>query len=235
VKRRNFFKLGVVFITAGVMTGVGLIVVDGILPEAQVPPTVTPTALPDITVGVPLMLVVDDGQILFYDRPEGAAKPFHVEQGTILTVMVLEERREQGTEWFFLQLTEIEGRGWVRADEMMVIRVDPILTFDQFQFCLGSDASPSGPCGTSLPLSDSEVWLTYHFKGLKRGAILQTMVVVEGEQYHSKPQTWNGASSGTQLVNLVNAHHLPATPGLWTVKFYVDDQFVTETSVQIRP
>lgn len=235
MKRRNFFKLGVVFITAGVLTGVGLIVMDGVVPEAQVPPTVTPTALPDVTVGVPLMLIVDDGQILFYDQPDGAGKPYHVPQGTILTVMVVEERRVNGAEWFYLELTEIEGRGWVRADEMMVIRVDPILAFDRFQFCLGSDASPSGPCGTSLPLSDSEVWLTYHFKGLKRGAVVQTVVVVDGEQYQSQPRTWNGSADGTQLINLVNAHQLPAMPGLWTVKFYVDGQFVTETSVQIRP
>ena len=223
------------FITAGVLTGVGLIVMDGIGSEAQVPPIITPTALPDVTTGVPLMLVVQDGEIIFYDRPEGTEKPYLAPRGTILTVMVQEERRVNGAEWFYLELTEIEGRGWVKADEMLVIRVDPGIAFDQFQFCLGSAASPSGPCGTSLPLTDSEVWLTYHFKGLKRGAVLQTVVVVEGEQYQSQPRTWDGSADGTQLINLVNAHQLPGHPGLWTVKFYVDGTLIAETSVQIRP
>lgn len=242
MNRRNIFKFGILVISTGMLTGVGLIVWDtvgnGTTVIAQPPtptPIVTATTLPTVTLNVPLMLVVEDGEIVFYDQPDGMPKPFTVPNGTLLSVMVLEEQNVNGTEWFLLALTEVEGRGWVRANELMGIHVGPTMVFDRFQFCLGSSASPSGPCGSSLPLSDSEVWLTYHFTGLKRGAVVQTVVVVEGEQYHSAPQTWNGPADGTQLVNLVNAHQLQGQPGLWTVKFYVDGKFVTEASVQIRP
>lgn len=237
MNRRNIFKFGILVISTGMLTGVGLIVWDTtVIAQPPTPtPIVTATTLPTVTLNVPLMLVVEDGEIIFYDQPEGMPQPFSVPNGTLLSVMVLEEQKLNGTEWFLLELTEIEGRGWVKANELMGIHVGPKMIFEGFQFCLGSAASPSGPCGTSLPLSDSEVWLTYHFKGLKRGAVVQTVVVVEGEQYQSQPRTWDGSADGTQLINLVQTHNLPATPGLWTVKFYVDGNFVTEASVHIRP
>lgn len=239
---RNIFKLGIIVISTGVITTVSLIAWDALgngMTVVADPPTPTPiikaTTLPTITLNVPLILVVKDGQIVFYDQPDGMPDPHVIPTGTLLDVIVREERNVGGTEWFLLEVTEVGVGGWVQASELLDIKVGPAHAFDNFQFCLGTAASPTGPCGSSLPLAENEIWLTYRFKGLERGAVLQTVVVVNGEQYQSAPQVWEGSPAGTQLVPLVRNHNLPHVPGLWTVKFYVDNEYVAESSVQVRP
>src|SRR5687767_5858409 len=113
MNRRTIFKFGILVFSTGVLTSVGLIVWDTWGANGPVlagPPTPTPivtaTTLPATTLNVPLMLVVKDGKILFYDQPEGMPKPYHTPNGTLLAVIVREERNINGTEWFYLELTE---------------------------------------------------------------------------------------------------------------------------------
>lgn len=247
MKRRGFFKLGLVIITTGALTGIYLVTgpakpirAGESTPTAIVTPTTapTPTAIPSVTADIPLMVVVADGEILFYNEPNGAGKILSVPKDTILSGHIKAEYKgEDGTEWFLLDLAEIEGRGWVKSEEL-IIRIDgeavSNVEIDPFQFCLGSAAGPSGPCGTSLAVPSEELWMRYRFDGLYRGAVLQTVVEIGDERFQSRPITWERAGNGEQLVNLVETHALPRRAGRWTIYFYVDQRLVSETNLTIR-
>lgn len=238
--RKQLLRFGVVIVVAGTFTYISIVAHDSWVTERspadeQLPRGATPTVLAgggaDYLKGVPLMLVAPEGQQLYlYDSPGGALL-FTVEMGSL--VVIEEARTVAGTQWFLVVLNDSERRGWVPTEGLSV-SVTPEVTFDDFRFCPGTAAAPGEPCGRELPIDSEGIWLRWHYKGLKAGDEVQRVLLINGERYQSQPATWDGASTGEQLVNLRAEHAPRMEPGIWVVEFFVNQRLVGETSVWVR-
>lgn len=230
-KELNPYKFAVVVVTAGtVMTvGLGPRLLDRPSPKGG---PVTSTAIKgggggDLLFNVPLLLIAIDGTLELYDAPNGQLRAILEDQGVI--AMITGARRSGGEIWYELRL-EDSSSAWVRGIGVETV-TGPL--FFGFTFCTGDAAAPSNQCGTILPLSDKGLWVQWGFDGLHRDHTVQWLLAVNGQQYTSGATPWSGPEQGSTLVNLLTLNPR-LERGLWTVKLYVNGEFITESSVYIQ-